>query len=105
MEMFEEEEDIPEEKILAPPRNKSSEPKKVIVVQKIKPEEIVKMDQEFIQEMLNKDLNRVMVNKGAVDAVSRNDPQDIGKTKPAEKGTPSGDKANEPNNQDRGNKR
>ena len=44
MEMFEEEEDIPEEKILAPPRNKSSEPKKDFVVKKIKPEEIVKMD-------------------------------------------------------------
>ena len=44
MEMLEEEEDIPEEKNLAPPRNKSSGPKKVFEVQKIKPEEIVKMD-------------------------------------------------------------
>ena len=44
MDMFEEEEDIPEEKNLAPPRNKSTGPKKVIEVQKIKPEEIVKMD-------------------------------------------------------------
>ena len=51
MEMLEEEEDIPEEKNQAPPRDKSSGPKKVIVVQKIKPAEIEKMDQEFIQEM------------------------------------------------------
>ena len=55
--------------------------------------------------MLSQDLNRVMVNKGELDAVSRRDPQDIGKAKPAEKGTPSGDKANEPINHDRGNKR
>ena len=55
--------------------------------------------------MLNQDHNRVMVNKGEMDAVSRKDPQDIGKAKPAEIGTPSGDRANEPNNQDRGNKR
>ena len=55
--------------------------------------------------MLNQDLNRVMVNKGEMDAVSRKDPQDKGKTKPAVIGTPSGDKANEPINQDRGNKR
>ena len=55
--------------------------------------------------MLRQDLNRVMVNKGGKDAVSRKDPQDKGKTKPTDTGTPSGDKANEPNNQDRGNKR
>ena len=36
------------------------------------------MDQEFIQEMLNKDLNRVMVNKGEMNAVSKKDPQDKG---------------------------
>ena len=44
MEMFEEEEDIPEDKNLAPPRNKSTEPKKSIEVQKMKPEEYEKMD-------------------------------------------------------------
>ena len=55
--------------------------------------------------MLNQDLNRVMVNKGEMDAVNRKDPQDKGKTKPAEIGTPSRDRANEPKNQDRGNKR
>ena len=78
MEMLEEEEDIPEEKNLASPRNKSTEPKKVIVVQKIKPEEVVKMDQEFIQEMQRQDLNRVKVNKGEMNADSKKDPQDKG---------------------------
>ena len=86
MEMLEEEEDIPEEKILAPPRNKSTELKKVIVVQKFKPEEIVKMDQEYIQEMLRQDLNRVRVNKGN-DNLEGKGPQEKGTAKLADTGT------------------
>ena len=63
------------------------------------------MDQEFIQEMMRNDLNRVTVKKEELNATSKKGPQDKGQTKPAEKGTPSGDKADERMNQDRGNKR
>ena len=45
-------------------KNKSSEPKKKIDIQKMTSEEIEKMDQEFIREMLRNDLNRVKVTKG-----------------------------------------
>ena len=72
----------------------------------MKPEEIDKMDQEFIQEMLRSDLNRVMVTKGEKVAISGKGPQEKGTTKLADTGTQSGDKAERPKNeQDRGNKR
>ena len=72
----------------------------------MKPEEIVKMDQEIIHEMMRKDLNRVVVTKGGKEASRGKDPQEKGTTKPADTGTQSGNNANEPKNeQDRGNKR
>ena len=64
----------------------------------MKPEEIDKMDQEFIQEMLRSDLNRVMVTKGGNGANSGRDPQEKGTTKLADTGTQSGDKAERPKN-------
>ena len=36
------------------------------------------MDQEFIQEMLRNDLNRVMVKKEEMNAASKKGPQDKG---------------------------
>ena len=53
----------------------------------MKPEEIEKIDQEFIQEMLRNDFNRVMVTKGGKEAIRGKDPQEKGITKPADTGT------------------
>ena len=53
----------------------------------MKPEENEKMDQEFIQEMLRTELNRVKVNKGEKEAVGGKDPQDKGTAKLADTGT------------------
>ena len=68
-------------------KNKSSEPRKKIEIQKMKPEEIDKMDQEFIREMMSQELNRVKVTKGNED-LKRKDPQDKkGTAKLADTGT------------------
>ena len=67
-------------------KNKGSEPRKKIEIQKIKPEEAEKMNQEFIREMLRQDLNRVKENKGN-DNLKGKSPQEKGTAKLADTGT------------------